>query len=70
MQASELPDFETVLYGRKDGDEEWAETLLSTNLAAFEEVKRLAARDGWKHFRVARIDLRVPPDFTKAIKAI
>lgn len=59
----------TVLWGVKEGDEDWMETILSTQPERFEAVKAMAARDGWGRFRVATIDLTTTPDFTKAVKA-
>jgi hypothetical protein len=57
------PQGEDVLFGVRDGDEDWRETVLCTQPSRFEEVKVQAARDGWGRFRVARIDLSAPPDF-------
>lgn len=60
---------EKVLFGVKVGDEAWKETVLCTQPARFAEVKKLAAKDGWGRFRIATIDLSVPPDFSKGVKA-
>ena len=57
-----------VLWGVKNGDEDWKETVLCTQPERFEEVKILAARDGWGRFRVSAVDLSTPPDFTKTLK--
>ena len=59
---------ETILYGVKNCEDAWKETILSTNPKRFDEIKILAAKDGWGRFRVAVIDLTTPPDFTKAVK--
>lgn len=59
---------ESVLYGVKAGNEDWQESILSTNPARFDEVKVMATRDGWGRFRVAVIDLDVPTDFAGTVK--
>lgn len=62
---------ETVLYGLPKGaTERYEEVLLLTNATAelIERVKVLAAKDGFHSFRVATIDLSVPPDFTKVFR--
>jgi len=63
---------EKVLYGVKNGDEDWQEQLLlsgpNATDANIEKVKQLAAKDGFGKFRVASIDLSKPPDFTKALR--
>jgi hypothetical protein len=58
---------EMVLFGVRHGDEDWQEVVLSTQPERFEEVKAMAARDGWGRFRVATIDLTTSPDFRKTI---
>ena len=58
---------EILLYGRKETDEEWQEEILSSQPENFERVQVLAARDGWGHFRVARIDLSKPPNFASTV---
>ncbi len=66
-----MSDFETVLYGLPKGEtERYTEALLATNRtdAQFEMIKRIASVDGWHSFRIAKIDLRTPPDFRKAIR--
>lgn len=63
---------ETVLYGIPKGEtERYTEVLLLTNATPekIERVKVLAAKDGFHSFRVAVIDLSVPPDFTKAVRS-
>jgi len=60
-------DTTTVLWGVKEGDEDWRETVLCTQPERFEAVKAMATRDGWGRFRVATINLTKPPDFTKAV---
>jgi len=62
---------ETVLYGIPKGKtERYEEVLLLTNATpeSIERVKILARKDGFHSFRVAKIDLSVPPDFSKAVK--
>lgn len=59
---------EFVLFGVKNGNEDWQEEVLATNPEAFEAVKEIAARDGFGRFRVAVLDLRQPPDFAKCIR--
>ena len=58
-----------VVYGLSARDtERWQEALLAETCrtaADVEAVKVAAAKDGWHSFRVARIDLSQPPDFTK-----
>lgn len=44
---------ETLLYGVRTGNEDWEEELLTTQGDRIEEVKRLAAKDGFNRFRVA-----------------
>ena len=61
---------ELVLYGIPKGEtERYMEALLLTNGTAekVERVKVLAARDGFHSFRVAEIDLSIPPDFRKVL---
>lgn len=63
---------ELALYGLRQGStERWQEELLLGGLRAtaerIEEVKVMAAKDGWHSFRVAEVDLSVPPDFGKAV---
>jgi len=62
------PIFEKVLFGVKNGNEDWQEELLSTNPMRFEEIKTLASNDGFGRFRVATIDLSKKPDFTKTLR--
>ena len=62
---------ELVLYGkRKNRTEDWHEEILLTNATpeTIERVKVLAAKDGFESFRVAEIDLSIPPDFTKGVR--
>lgn len=64
---------ETVLYGIPKGKtERYEEVLLLTNGTPrkIQEVKDLAGKDGFHSFRVAVIDLSVPPDFSKTIKRV
>jgi len=57
---------ETILWGVRDGNESWQEEILSTNPARFDEIKALAARDGFGGFRIGTVDLSTAPDFTSA----
>jgi hypothetical protein len=62
---------ESVLYGIPKGEtERYTEALLLTNATPekIERVKVLAAKDGFHSFRVATIDLSIPPDFSKAVR--
>jgi hypothetical protein len=62
---------ETVLYGLPKGaTERYEEVLLLTNAtpAMIEKAKALASKDGFHSFRVASIDLTIPPDFTRSVK--
>lgn len=69
---------EKVLWGRKHDAEEWQEEILSTNEKRFDEIKQMAARDGYGHFRISTLDLSrnpsedflniIPPSARKAIK--
>jgi len=62
---------ETLLYGVRKGEPDWKEEiLLSPEYATpenIEKVKKLAAKD-FRKFRVAVVDLSVPPDFTKGLR--
>lgn len=42
-----------ILWGVKNGDEDWQEVILSTKPETFEAVKKLAAADGFGRFRTA-----------------
>ena len=62
---------ETILYGLPKGaTERHEEVLLLTNATpeTIEKVKVLASRDGFHSFRVAVVDLSVPPDFARSVK--
>ena len=62
---------ETILYGiPKGATERYEEVLLLTNATPekIEQVKVLASRDGFHSFRVAVVDLSVPPDFARSVK--
>jgi len=61
-------EYEMVLWGVLEGNEDWQEELLSTNPDRFEEIKAMAARDGFGRFRIARVDLNRPPDFAATVK--
>lgn len=62
---------EKVLYGIPKGEtESYTAVLLLSNAtdAKIEQVKVLAAKDGFHSFRVASIDLSVVPDFRKTVR--
>ena len=62
---------EWILWALPRGeDRPWMEELLLTHAtrSQIEKVKKLAAKDGWHHFRVDVIDLTKPPDFESAIR--
>lgn len=57
---------EQILYGVKQGEEDWKEDILSTNPKNFERIKDLAAKDGYGRFRIAIYNGEAP-DFGSAI---
>lgn len=58
-----------VLWGIRAGNEDWQEELLSEgDPSNFEKIKAMAERDGFDRFRVALIDLTLPPDFAKVVR--
>ena len=64
------PDPESTNNKRAQG--RYEEILLLSNASdvrKVERVKELAARDGFHSFRIAAIDLDVPPDFTKVLRS-
>ena len=66
-----MANTEIVLYGLpKNATERYEEVLLLTNATPekIQRVKALAARDGFHSFRVAKIDLSIPPNFVKAVR--
>lgn len=68
-----MKNIETVLYGLPKGaTERYEEVLLLSNATPkkIEQVKALAAQDGFHSFRVAEIDLSIAPDFAKAVRKI
>ncbi len=67
---SDLPMSERVLFGVKNGNEDWQEELLCTIPDKFEQVKVLAGEAGFNRFREATIDLSAPPDFAKTIRGV
>jgi hypothetical protein len=71
MEAMQMKNTETVLYGLPKGaTERYEEVLLLTNAtpAKIERVKVLAGHDGFHSFRTAEIDLTTPPNFAKAVR--
>ena len=59
---------EKVLWGVKAGDPDWDEVVLSTRADKFEQIKAIAAKQGYGRFRVAAIDMKIAPDFTKTVR--
>ena len=59
---------ERILYGTRKGAPAWQEEIITNQEKRFDEAKAWAKRNGFDRFRVARIDLRETPDFTKAIR--
>lgn len=62
-----LPSIQ-ILWGRKVGSEDWQEAILCTQPARFAEVRALASRDGFAHFRES-VDNGTAPNFARAISA-
>lgn len=63
---------EYAMWGLPAGcTERYEEVLLlsASDVRKVERVKELAARDGFHSFRIAAIDLDVPPDFTKVLRS-
>lgn len=58
---------ETVLYARKQGAPEYTEVIITTNPDRIEEATQWARSQGYGHFRTARIDLSMAPDFAAAV---
>lgn len=52
-----------VLYATRIGNEDWQEELLTEKEELFYQAKTWASANGFDRFRVAEIDLDVPPDF-------
>lgn len=59
---------ERILYGTRKGAPAWKEEIITNQQKRFAEAKTWAKRNGFDRFRVAIIDLRETPDFTKAIR--
>jgi len=57
-----------VLYGRKAGEEEWMEQMITEREDQIPAASEWAKANGFVHLRVAEIDLSKPPDFTKTIR--
>ena len=57
---------EKLLYGRKKGEPDYMEQLLSTKPECFDKVKILAKKDGFVSFRVSEFEL-AKPDFVGAL---
>ena len=63
----DLPESETLLYGVKEGNEDWQEEILSTCPDNFDDVKVKAARDGFSRFRIAKVNLTALPNFARTV---
>lgn len=65
-------NIEYVLWGLPKGSKDAIDQkILATrlpNLEAADKIKKVAAKDGWHSFRVQKLDLSIPPDFTKTVK--
>ena len=59
---------ERILYGTRKGAPAWQEEIITNQEKRFDEAKAWAKRNGFDRFRVAVIDLRETPDYTKAIR--
>ncbi len=53
-----------VLYGRKPGD---YEELLTDVEKDFVKATEWAKQHGYTEFRIATLDMAIPPDFTKTL---
>ncbi len=58
----------SLLYGHKIGQPSYTEQLLCSQPERFEEVRQLAARDGYTGFRIATHRDGERPDFAAALK--
>jgi hypothetical protein len=63
---------EYVLWGLPKGSNDALDQqILATRLPnpkAAEKIKAIAAKDGWHSFRIQKLDLSTPPDFTKVVR--
>ena len=59
---------EKILYGTRKDQPDWKEEIITVNEKHFQQAKLWARINGFDRFRVAIIDLRVAPDFTKCVK--
>jgi len=57
-----------ILYGTREGQPAWKEEIITENEKYFHQAKTWAKRNGFDRFRVAIIDLRETPDFTKCVR--
>lgn len=57
-----------VLFGVKKGNEDWQEELITEVEERIEEAKVWATANGFDRLRVAEIDEKEPPDFTKTVR--
>lgn len=60
---------ETILYGIRRGEEDWQEELLTTDATRIDAATTWAKANGFDRFRVATIDLSVPPDWAKTVNS-
>ena len=62
---------EHLIYGTKNGDEEWQEQILLSGEKAekldYEKLKTFFISEGFYNIRKAEINLAQKPDFTKTI---
>mgnify|MGYP003155004375 CR=1 FL=1 len=61
---------EKILYGTRKGQPDWKEEIITENEKHFRQAKNWAKKNGFDRFRVAIIDLREKPDFTKCVRGI
>ena len=59
---------ERILYGTRKGEPSWKEEIITNQEKRFDQAKAWAKRNGFDRFRVAVIDLRETPDFTKCVR--
>ena len=57
-----------ILYGTREGQPAWKEEIITEHEKYFHQAKTWAKRNGFDRFRVAIIDLRETPDFTKCVR--
>jgi hypothetical protein len=65
---AELPAHETILYATRKGNESWQEEIITTDEKRIPAARAWAEANGFDRIRVARIDLRVPPNFGSCVR--